>query len=144
MCRLYLKRRTLMFVFRKIFGSPNKKRMPSTPMKMVLVVRKDLKMNTGKIAAQCCHAAIRVFESAKPWEIDDWVSESGSKTICLQAPSEKNLMACEKAARKKGLNCCVIRDAGRTQIDPFTRTVLAIGPGKTTDINEVTGKLSLL
>lgn len=28
------------------------------PSKMVLVVRTDLKMGKGKIASQCCHAAI--------------------------------------------------------------------------------------
>eukprot|EP01062_Namystynia_karyoxenos_P058877 TRINITY_DN50329_c0_g1_i1.p1 TRINITY_DN50329_c0_g1~~TRINITY_DN50329_c0_g1_i1.p1 ORF type:complete len:236 (+),score=85.50 TRINITY_DN50329_c0_g1_i1:82-708(+) len=31
-------------------------------LKMVLVVRRDLKMGTGKIAAQCCHAAVGVVE----------------------------------------------------------------------------------
>lgn len=28
------------------------------PLKMILVVRQDLKMGKGKIAAQCCHAAV--------------------------------------------------------------------------------------
>ena len=35
------------------------------PLKMVLVVRNDLKMGKGKIAAQCCHAAVHCVEKAR-------------------------------------------------------------------------------
>jgi len=33
--------------------------------KMILVVRNDLKMGKGKIAAQCCHAAVGAYEEAR-------------------------------------------------------------------------------
>ena len=32
------------------------------PTKMVMAVRMDLKMGKGKIAAQCCHAAVAAFK----------------------------------------------------------------------------------
>ncbi|CAF4618789.1 unnamed protein product, partial [Rotaria magnacalcarata] len=32
-------------------------------------------------------------------------------------------------AKRKGLTTCLIRDAGRTQIEPGSKTVLGIGPG---------------
>ena len=32
------------------------------PTKMVMAVRMDLKMGKGKIAAQCCHAAVSAFK----------------------------------------------------------------------------------
>ena len=34
-------------------------------MKMVLVVRQDLKMGKGKAAAQCCHATLAAYKSVK-------------------------------------------------------------------------------
>ena len=33
-------------------------------MKQVMVVRTDIKMGKGKIAAQCCHAAIGAYKQA--------------------------------------------------------------------------------
>ena len=35
-----------------------------------------------------------------------------------------------KKARSLGLNASLIRDAGRTQIAPGSKTVLGVGPGK--------------
>lgn len=48
-----------------------------------------------------------------------------------------------KAAQKKGLVCCLISDAGRTQIAPGSITVLGIGPGPANLIDEVSGHLKL-
>ena len=33
------------------------------PLKLVLVVRTDLRMSTGKVAAQCVHAALGVLDT---------------------------------------------------------------------------------
>jgi peptidyl-tRNA hydrolase, PTH2 family len=53
-------------------------------------------------------------------------------------------MAMRKKAMSLGLNVCLIRDAGRTQIEPNSKTVLAIGPGENKVIDQVTGHLKLL
>ena len=36
--------------------------------KLCLVVRKDLKMSAGKIAAQCCHATIGILKKNKKYK----------------------------------------------------------------------------
>ncbi|AAZ12616.1 hypothetical protein, conserved [Trypanosoma brucei brucei TREU927] len=41
------------------------------PLKMTLVVRRDLKMGTGKIAAQCAHAAVAVMEEVQSRRSDN-------------------------------------------------------------------------
>lgn len=39
-------------------------------------------------------------------------------------------MSLQKKAREVGLVAQIVRDAGKTQIAPGSKTVLAIGPGK--------------
>ena len=38
----------------------------------------------------------------------------------------------------------MVQDAGRTEVEPGTKTVLAIGPDLNSKIDEITGKLKLL
>lgn len=113
---------------------------------MVLVVRNDLKMGKGKIAAQCGHASVGAFEVGMkkcPQLVHRW-NCSGSAKIAVKVESEQELNEIHRKAKSIGLNCCVIRDAGRTQLEPNTKTVLAVGPGLVNDIDQVTGHLKLL
>lgn len=50
----------------------------------------------------------------------------------------------QTAASANGLPCCVIRDAGRTQVEPGSLTVLAVGPALASEVDSVTGGLKLL
>ena len=45
-------------------------------MKQVMIVRTDLKMGKGKIAAQCCHGSIGSYKKASPEKIRKWESEA--------------------------------------------------------------------
>ena len=108
--------------------------------KMVLLVRKDLKMGVGKIAAQCCHAAVG---ACRQNVYQDWMNQGEAKIVL----SVKNLTELKKycdLAREAGLPVVEIQDAGRTEVAPGTITVAAIGPGKIELIDSVTGKLRLL
>lgn len=114
--------------------------------KMVLVVRNDLKMGKGKIAAQCGHASVGAYEVGMkkcPQLVNRW-NCSGSAKIAVKVESEQELNEIHRKAKALGLNSCVIRDAGRTQIEPNTKTVLAVGPGLVREIDQVTGHLKLL
>ncbi|KAJ3855204.1 peptidyl-tRNA hydrolase, partial [Lentinula lateritia] len=112
------------------------------PCKMVLIVRTDLKMTVGKISAQ--HATLACYKALtkkNPKLVRHW-ERTGQ--IALKGTSEEQLLELEAIA--KSLNLCArsIIDAGRTQVEPGTRTVLAIGPAPVPLINEVTGSLRLL
>ncbi|EKM60874.1 uncharacterized protein PHACADRAFT_247082, partial [Phanerochaete carnosa HHB-10118-sp] len=116
------------------------------PCKMVLVVRTDLKMTTGKIAAQCGHATLacyKALQKTNPALLRHW-ERTGQAKVALKASSEDELLELEAIA--KSLNLCArsILDAGRTQIAAGSRTVLGIGPGPVELVNKVTGKLRLL
>ncbi|GFS07114.1 peptidyl-trna hydrolase [Elysia marginata] len=114
--------------------------------KMVLIVRNDLKMGKGKIAAQCAHAAVGAVEklayenlaAVRHWQ------RQGQPKVVLKVEDEKSFYDLQKAAKAQNLNTCIISDAGRTQIVPGSKTVLAVGPGPIVKIDQVTGHLKLL
>ncbi|TBU64837.1 peptidyl-tRNA hydrolase II [Dichomitus squalens] len=102
------------------------------PCKMVLVVRTDLGMTTGKIAAH--HATLACYKAL----------QKTNPAIALKATSEDELLELEAIAKSLNLAARSILDAGRTQIAAGSRTVLGIGPGPVELVNKVTGKLRLL
>merc|ERR1711939_528337 len=100
-------------------------------------VRTDLGMTKGKIAAQCGHATLACYKhflkhDPKSKILRRW-ERGGQMKIALQA-----------TAISLGLVAEVIADAGRTQIASGSHTVLGIGPGPASVINQVTGTLKLL
>jgi len=113
--------------------------------KMVIAVRQDLKMGKGKIAAQCAHAAVGAYKKLvshnktllRCWEYN------GQPKVVVKCQDESELMALFQHARALGLTATVIHDAGRTQISPGSKTVLAVGPGTEDDVDKVTGHLKL-
>ncbi len=115
-------------------------------LKQVIVVRVDLKMGKGKIASQVAHASVDgVLKTLKrnPIKLFKWRREGMKKSV-LKVNSEEELLAVKSRADKLGLTTALIIDAGRTQIEPNSKTCLAIGPDYEDKIDRVTGKLKLL
>ncbi|XP_012720641.2 peptidyl-tRNA hydrolase 2, mitochondrial isoform X1 [Fundulus heteroclitus] len=113
--------------------------------KMVLVVRNDLKMGKGKVAAQCSHAAVSAYKQVQrrnPELLKQW-EYCGQPKVVVKAPDEDTLIDLLGRAREAGLTVSLIQDAGRTQIAPGSRTVLGIGPGPADLVDGVTGDLKL-
>ncbi|KAK6826115.1 peptidyl-tRNA hydrolase PTH2 [Apiospora arundinis] len=119
--------------------------------KLVLVVRTDLGMTKGKIAAQASHATLACYKTMsrfpagspqaqllKKWE------RSGQAKIAVQVKSQQELTDLRTRARSLGLTAEVIQDAGRTQIEAGSYTVLGVGPAPKSVIDQVTGGLKLL
>ena len=111
--------------------------------KQVIVVRKDLRLDKGKLAVQVAHASLDSYKKAGSQTREAWESE-GSKKVVLEAQNLKELLDLQKKARSLGLPCSLIRDAGKTQLKPGTITCLGIGPAEEGTIDKVTGRLKIL
>jgi PTH2 family peptidyl-tRNA hydrolase len=112
--------------------------------KQAIIIRTDLGMKKGKIAAQASHASLTAFLDAQrktPKICDEWLSYQ--KKVVLKLESEKEIVLLFEQVRKI-LPCALIKDAGRTQVEPGSITALAIGPASDADINRFTCKLKLL
>ncbi|KAF5748268.1 peptidyl-tRNA hydrolase 2 mitochondrial [Tripterygium wilfordii] len=115
-------------------------------MKMVLVVRQDLKMGSGKIASQCAHAATGMYVELmqshrsllRQWE------QCGQPKIVVTCKNQPEMNKLKDAAQSIGLPTFMVADAGRTQVSAGSKTVLAVGPGPKASVDSVTGKLRLL
>nr|XP_028564533.1 peptidyl-tRNA hydrolase 2, mitochondrial isoform X1 [Podarcis muralis] len=117
----------------------------SGEFKMVIVVRNDLKMQKGKVAAQCSHAAVSAYKQIQrrnPELLKQW-EYCGQPKVVLKAPDEETLLQLLGEAKTLGLTVSLIQDAGRTQIAPGSRTVLGIGPGPVEVVDKVSGHLKL-
>jgi peptidyl-tRNA hydrolase, PTH2 family len=112
-------------------------------IKFVIVVRKDLDMACGKIAAQVGHACSSVVYN----NIDDvynWINFGNQRKAVLKVKSEKELIELIKKAKEFRISTTVIRDAGKTQVDPNTLTCCGFGPDTSQKLDKLTGHLKLL
>lgn len=115
--------------------------------KMVILVRKDLKMSIGKTAAQVAHAALQAYKISMEKNADkvkNWEYYSGTAKVVLGVDNYEELMKYNQLATERGIVTAIIHDAGRTEVDPGTATVCALGPDLVNIIDTVTGKLKLL
>lgn len=112
-------------------------------MKQAIVVRRDLGMGEGKAAAQAGHASLEAYLNASEDDRREWRG-GGMKKIVLKVDSESELLQLREDARIEGLPHALITDAGHTELEPGTRTALAVGPGREDDVDRVTGDLDLL
>jgi len=119
---------------------------PTKELTMVLVTRQDLQLSKGKLAAQCAHASAECVLSAKrssPRSLDRYLSRGARKIVC-KVPDLVSLKEVHSRAKKAGLVCHLVTDAGHTEIPPGTETVVGIGPGPRDQIDKITGHLSLV
>ena len=135
--------------------------------KMMIVMRRDLKMRKGKIAAQAGHACIDAILMALNKErrvndfeitddgiilkdsdksttpLSDWF-KYGCAKICVYVDSEEELMNIADKAKEKGIIAAVITDAGMTEFHGVpTKTCLALEPLPAEVADELTGNLPL-
>ncbi len=135
--------------------------------KMMIVMRRDLKMRKGKIAAQAGHACVEAIlmalrkedrlgdlemteegmllktDGKEPTPLSEWFSYGCAK-ICVYVDSEEALLAIADRAKEKGILSAVITDAGMTEFHGVpTKTCLALEPLPADVADELTGALPL-
>ncbi|MCX8163368.1 MAG: peptidyl-tRNA hydrolase Pth2 [Candidatus Micrarchaeota archaeon] len=115
-------------------------------MKQSIVLRTDLKMGKGKIAAQVAHASVLGYIAAaeKDKKLAKMWIEQGMPKIVLKVKDLNELLELYKKAQENNLICVLVKDAGKTQIEPNTLTTLAIGPAAAKEIDKLTKSLKLL
>jgi PTH2 family peptidyl-tRNA hydrolase len=113
-------------------------------MKMTVVVRADLDMGRGKIAAQAAHAAVAVvLANLGTDDLAGWLRE-GQPKVVLKVTSDGQLREVIRQAQAAGLPVEPVNDAGRTQVSPGTLTCCAVGPAEGERIDAITAGLPLL
>jgi PTH2 family peptidyl-tRNA hydrolase len=139
-------------------------------VKQVIVVRTDLNMRKGKIAAQVAHASLKVFLDRKmsgfnstinehlvPRDMgrshlvipltdamEAWVDGVFAK-IVLGVESEADLLHVHEAAKAAGIPTALIQDLGHTEFHGVpTYTTCALGPDLPEKIDTITGPAGLV
>lgn len=114
--------------------------------KQVIVVRKDLGMGTGKLAAQVAHAAVMAVEITKMRNLNWFNSwfKAGQAKVVVKVQTLGELLEIRKHAESLRLTVAEIQDSGLTQIPAGTVTCIGIGPGPSGLIDKVTNHLKLL
>lgn len=114
--------------------------------KLVIVVRDDLKLTTGKLAVQVAHAAVNcalITKKNKSKWFTAWHKE-GQKKVVVRAFDLDHLYELKAGAQNLNLGASLITDAGLTEVPPGTVTCLGIGPGPDEIVDKITGDLKLL
>jgi PTH2 family peptidyl-tRNA hydrolase len=111
--------------------------------KQVILVRQDLKLPKGKLAAQVSHASVGALLKSSNAIIADWKDE-GMKKVVLKVKDLDELVKYKEMAEDAGLEVALITDAGKTVVEPGTVTCLGIGPDEEKSIDKVTGKLKMI
>ncbi|WP_281678543.1 aminoacyl-tRNA hydrolase [Eggerthia catenaformis] len=133
--------------------------------KQMIVMRRDLKMRKGKIAAQASHACIEAvlmalkkedllkdieiesnhisINSHKKTALTEWF-DKGIAKVCVYVDSEKELLDIHQKALSQGIISALIQDAGFTEFhgEP-TYTCLAFEPLEKELADRLTGHLPL-
>ena len=135
--------------------------------KQMIVMRRDLKMRKGKIAAQAGHACVTAVLAALEKErrlgqvraevggilltpgggaatpLSEWFARGVAK-VCVYVDSEEDLLAIDRKAKAAGLLSALICDNGLTEFHGQpTYTRLALEPALPEQVDPITGDLPL-
>lgn len=134
-----------------------KRATQDNPIIMYLIVRESLNMSIGKTAAQCAHAAqiltIRYFDPIVENDIfilgldeekqklfKEWLLSSFRKVV-LRA-DEKEWIKLKNEFSPN--NISLVIDAGLTELEPGTETVIGLAPMRKSQVPKLVKRLQVL
>jgi PTH2 family peptidyl-tRNA hydrolase len=113
--------------------------------KLVVAVREDLKLSSGKMAVQVADAAvtcaIECRRKNKRWFLR-WMKE-GQRKVVVRVRDLERLGELKTKSRRLKITAALIQDAGLTELPPGTVTCLGMGPAPNAIIDQVTSHLKL-
>lgn len=127
-------------------------------VKMILVIRKDLKMRRGKECSQASHSAVGAItnqlnlkETPQGFKLSGYVDKptyewlQGSfRKITVTVNSEEELLELKQKCDKANIRTTLIEDNGLTEFHGIkTKTVLAVGPDYDEVLDPITKELTL-
>jgi len=124
-------------------------------VKQAIIVRKDLNMRKGKLAAQVAHASMNIFLNKAVTtssnlivgiskDTKEWLETSYTK-IVLGCNSLEDLYKIRDECIEGNIPCAIVQDLGKTEFHNIpTETCIAIGPAQEEIINAITKDFKLL
>lgn len=125
--------------------------MQDPTLRLYAIVRDDLEMPPGKLAAQAGHAFLDAFEQCKeadPERAERYQANPPGTKIVLRARNTEHIEKLYYNALCEGLPCALILDEHHIMPPHFDGnpiiTALGIGPALRHEIQHITGKLQLV
>lgn len=101
---------------------------------LVYVIRDGVMKSAGKAMAQAAHAAMMcrlLLPDRYRTELDAWIEAgAGGRVICVDDSDWEQI--------KAELDCVAVRDAGLTQVESGTETVIAVPPSQAAGLPQLT------
>lgn len=130
--------------------------MGAYAVKQLIIIRKDLQMNKGKLAAQASHASLGsvlrmahkdggnyLLDCEHNPVLDAWLNGSFAK-VALAVHSEEELEKYHQIAQEHGFPCAYIVDNGTTVFNGVkTPTCLGVGPVESEKLDALFNELKL-
>lgn len=121
------------------------------PYRLYAIIRDDLKMPTGKLAAQAGHAYLSAYVDAlnkQPSVAAHYHREGIGTKVCLSAPNEYHLLRAYEDVKKLGIPCALIIDQHHILPPHFDGspiiTALGIGPVRKDDVYSITKRFRMV
>lgn len=71
--------------------------------------------------------------------VEAWIRRGQAK-IVLKVKNKKKMDAVKKELDEAGHPTYVVEDAGRTEVEPGSETVMAVGPAFVDELDKITGR----
>ena len=100
-----------------------------TQLKQFIIVSKNLRMSSGKVASQVAHATFMVIEKQRNKQselIKQW-KKTGMCVIVLQCKDTTKLLGAQQYCKEWNIHYHLYVDEGFTEVEPMTPTAFATG-----------------